>query len=123
MSQVLQGMAGVVRSPLGVIVVALISVVVFALVIILFAPINEIAKYVFAGIGLGLFLLIWLQFWSKAKGEPLAATETYYREELMYQHMGTDRMTVSKEELRLQTSREKSYVFESLDVPDEEMES
>lgn len=85
MTQPLQGVASVVRvirSSLAIVALALILPLVFSVLIFLFAPLPNLAKYIIGGTPWALVLIVWFQFWSKAKHEPLPASETYYREEL-----------------------------------------
>ncbi|MCH7801656.1 MAG: hypothetical protein IIC24_08980 [Chloroflexi bacterium] len=91
MNQSLEGIARivrVVRTPLSVVALGMLIPATFSGVIILFAPIPDIAKYIIGGLPWIIFLLVWVQFWSKAKNEPLSASETYYLHELKYKFMG-----------------------------------
>ena len=72
MSRVLEGVSGIVRvtrTPLSVVAIALVLPMAFSAVIILFAPLPLIVKCVFGGLPWGFTLLVWIQFWSKAKTE------------------------------------------------------
>lgn len=65
----------VTRTPLSVVALGIIVPAVFSAVILLFAPIHEVAKYIFGGLPWVLVVVVWLQFWSKAKTEPLSASD------------------------------------------------
>ena len=72
-------------------------------VIVLFAPIPNVAKFIIMGL-LWVFVgSVWIQFWMKAKTGPLSASEEYYIEELRLRHLGRDdnRLTVEQSELQL----------------------
>lgn len=102
MNQSLEGVAQVVRvirSSLGIVALGMVIPVIFSLAIFLFAPIPNIAKYVIGGLPWLLVLLVWLQFWSKAKDEPLPASETYHIEVARYRYMATERNPLTSEEL------------------------
>ena len=72
--------------------------------IFLFAPIPDIAKYIVGGLPWLVVVVVWFQFWSRAKHEPLSASETYYIHQLRYRYMGgpPDNLTVEQieEEIR-----------------------
>lgn len=105
MDPTLRGIASVVRvvrTPLGVIALGLLLPVAFSIVIFLFAPIPDIAKYVVGGLPWVLFIMVWLQFWSKARHEPLSVSETYYIEQLRYNLMGTQENPRTIEEIQAQ---------------------
>ena len=75
MNRVLEGEPAIVRvtrTPLSVVAIALVMPMVFSVVIILFAPLPLIVKCVFGGLPWGFTLLVWIQFWSKAKTEPIS---------------------------------------------------
>jgi len=76
--------------------------VIFSVAIFLFAPLPVLAKYIIGGLPWVLFVMVWLQFWSKAKHEPLSASETYYIEELRYRYMGTRENPRTIEEIQAQ---------------------
>ena len=57
---------------LGVVAVAIITPIASAAVV-LFAPIPDIAKYIAAGVMGAFALMVWLQFWAKAKSELFAS--------------------------------------------------
>lgn len=105
MNQALEGISRVVRvtrTPLSVVALGIIVPAVFSAVILLFAPIHEVAKYVFGGLPWVVVVLVWLQFWSKAKTEPLSASEEYYIHELAYKHLGVEdsRTTIDQVEVQ-----------------------
>ena len=58
---------------LGVVAVAIITPIIFSALVFLFAPFPFVAKCVFGGLGLGFALMVWLQFWAKAKNELFAS--------------------------------------------------
>ncbi len=65
------------RSTLAV--VALVFILLFlGFVIILFCPVNPIAKYVLIAVFVFLGILVWCSFWKKAKTEPLTVSESYW---------------------------------------------
>ena len=102
MNQVWEGVSGIVRvtrTPLSVVAIALVLPVAFSVVIFLFAPLPLIAKCVIGGLPWGFALLVWLQFWSKAKTEPLSASEEYYIEELRYRYPGVENIQLSGEQI------------------------
>ncbi len=91
MNQTLEGISRIVRvtrTPLSVVAIAIVVPIVFSGVIFLFAPIPNIAKYIVGGLPWVVVVVVWIQFWSKAKDEPLSVSESYYIHELMYKHMG-----------------------------------
>ena len=105
MNQVLEGVSRVVRvtrTPLSVVALGIVVPAVFSAVILLFAPIHEVAKYVFGGLPWVVVVLVWLQFWSKAKTEPLSASEEYYIQELKYRYPGAAGSELSIEQIELQ---------------------
>ena len=90
-NQPLEGISKIVRvtrTPLGVVALAIIAPIAFSVAIFLFSPLPLIVKCVIGGLPLGFVLLVWLQFWAKAKNEPLAASEEYYIAALRYKHLG-----------------------------------
>ena len=58
-----------------------------------------VVKCVVGGLPLGFTLLVWIQFWSKAKTEPLSASEEYYIQELRYRYPGVDDSRQSAEQI------------------------
>ena len=105
MNQVLEGVSRIVRvtrTPLSVVALGIVVPAIFSAVILLFAPIHEVAKYVFGGLPWIVVVLVWLQFWSKAKTEPLSASEEYHIQELRLRHLGRDdsRLTIEQSELQ-----------------------
>ena len=81
MNQALEGISKVVRvtrTPLSVIAIGIVTPIVFSAVIFVFAPIPDIAKYIVGGLPWAVVVVVWLQFWSKAKDEPLSASKTYH---------------------------------------------
>jgi len=65
----------------------LVFVLVFlGFVIVLFCPIDPIARYVLIGVLLTLGIVVWRSFWKKAKTEPLTVSEQYWIELLPYQY-------------------------------------
>ena len=70
MNQALEGVSRIVRvtrTPLSVVAIGIIVPVVFSAIVLLFAQIPTVAKYIFAGGPWLLVLMVWLQFWSKAE--------------------------------------------------------
>ena len=103
MNQTLEGVSRIVRvtrTPLSVVAIAIIVPVVFSAVVLLFADIHPVAKYFFAGLPWAVVLIVWFQFWSKAKTEPLSASEEYHMQELRYKYLGVeeDRVTIDQVE-------------------------
>ena len=91
MNQTLEGISRIVRvtrTPLSVIAIGIVTPIVFSSVIFLFAPIPDIAKYIVGGLPWLVVVVVWFQFWSRAKDEPLSASETYYIYELIYKYVG-----------------------------------
>ncbi len=102
MNQALEGISRIVRvtrTPLSVIAIAIVSPIVFSAVIFLFAPISDIAKYIAGGLPWVVVVIVWFQFWSKVKGEPLSVSESYYIHELRYRHMGDPRDDLTVEQI------------------------
>ena len=58
---------------LGVVAVAIFTPITCSAAVFLFAPVPLVAKCVFGGFGLAFALMVWLQFWSKAKNELFAS--------------------------------------------------
>ena len=107
MNQTLEGISRIVRvtrTPLSVIAIGIVTPIVFSASIFIFAPIPDTAKYIVGGLPWLVVVAVWFQFWSKAKHEPLSASETYYIHQLRYRHMGgpPDDLTVEQieEEIR-----------------------
>ena len=65
----------------------------------MFASIPDIAKYIVGGLPWIVVVVVWLQFWSKAKDEPLSASEEYYIYELIYKHMGEPQRGITIEQM------------------------
>lgn len=102
------------RSTLAV--VALVFILIFlGFVIVLFCPIDPIAKYVLIGVFLILGILVWCSFWKKAKTEPLTVSESYWIALLPYQY-GSDILWKTREE-ELNLPKETPIV--SLESPSE----
>ena len=123
MSQVLHGIAGavrVVKSSLGIVALVLALCVVFSTVIFLFSPLPNIAKYIVGGLPWILVIAVWLQFWSKAKEGPLVASEIYYREELLYQYMGTQEHPLTLQQMWAQIPRENPLPLQSAQPPEKD---
>ncbi len=102
MNQTLEGISKIVRvtrTPLSVIAIGIVTPIVFSAAIFIFAPIPDIAKYVVGGLPWIVVVAVWFQFWSKAKDEPLSASETYYIYELMYKHMGVPQRGITLEQM------------------------
>ena len=102
MSRVLEGVSGIVRvtrTPLSVVAIALTLSIAFSAVIFLFASLPLVVKCVVGGLPLGFTLLVWIQFWSKAKTEPLSASEEYYIQELRYRYPGVEDSRLSVEQI------------------------
>ena len=102
MSRVLEGVSGIVRvtrTPLSIVAIAIVMPMTFSAVIFLFAPLPLVVKCVVGGLPLGFTLLVWIQFWSKAKTEPLSASEEYYIQELRYRYPGVEDSRLSVEQI------------------------
>ncbi|MCY4654367.1 MAG: hypothetical protein OXC95_14530 [Dehalococcoidia bacterium] len=69
-----------------------VSSIAFSAAIFIFADIPDIAKYIVGGLPWILVVIIWFQFWIKAKDAPLPASEDYYIAiaELAYENMGQE---------------------------------
>ena len=121
MNQALEGISKVVRvtrTPLSVIAIGIVTPIVFSAVIFVFAPIPDIAKYIVGGLPWVVVVVVWFQFWSKAKDEPLSASEEYYIYELIYKHMGEPRRGITIEQMeerirRLNLEAQNSYEEDS----------
>ena len=79
----------VTRTPLSIVAIIMTGLMALIFVILVFAPIPDIAKYVGAGVCFALLATAWFQFWNKAKHEPLTATEEYYIQELKLKYSGS----------------------------------
>jgi hypothetical protein len=66
-----------------------------------------------------MFVLVWFQFWSKAKNEPLSASETYHLHELKYRFLGVDEQQLTADQMDDQTRGGNP----ELPQPEEESES
>ena len=102
MNQVLEGVSRVVRvtrTPLSVVAIALIAPIAFSAAIFLFASLPLVVKCVIGCLPFGFVLMVWLQFWAKAKNEPLAASEEYHMAELRYRYLGADNARLSAEQI------------------------
>ena len=100
-NQPLEGISKIVRvtrTPSGVVALTIALTLILAFGVLPFAPISDIARYVAWGF-LALFtLLVWLQFWAKAKTGPLTASEGYYIAELKYRYLGADNARLQAEQ-------------------------
>ena len=77
MNQPLEGIAKIVRVtriPLSIVAIMGVAPIVFSGVIFLFAPIPNIAKYIVGGLPWVIVVIVWVQFWNKARHEPLSAS-------------------------------------------------
>lgn len=102
MNQTLEGISKIVRvtrTPLSIIAIGIVTPIVFSAVIFLFAPIPDIAKYIVGGLPWVVVVVVWFQFWSKAKHEPLSASETYYIYELIYKYVGIPQSGITLEQI------------------------
>ena len=102
MNQTLEGISRIVRvtrTPLSVIAIGIVTPIVFSAAIFIFAPIPDTAKYIVGGLPWLVVVAVWFQFWSKAKHEPLSASETYYIYELIYKHVGVPERGTTLEQM------------------------
>ena len=106
MNQTLEGISRIVRvtrTPLSVVAITIVMPIVFSGVIFLFAPIPNVAKYIVGGLPWVVVVVVWIQFWSKAKDEPLSVSESYYIHQLRYEHMGVPKRSRTVEQMEDET--------------------